>query len=230
MKRQSIWITLSLIMTIGLTFLLWKTQTSLLSPPKTLTITDTAVQKAQILDRHGLPLTITYQNNWNIHDQVPLHAIPEQLQNVFIIAEDKRFFEHPGLDWQARIHAMLQNILALRIVRGASTITEQSVRMIHVRPRIFWSRWLEGFEAARFEAQFSKADILEFYLNQVPYASRRRGVVQAARYYFARSLDTLNLKEMMALAVLVRAPSRLDLWQSTTAIEPSIQRLAQRLR
>jgi len=228
MKRPSIWITLSLIM--GLALLVWKTQTRLLPPPETLMITETRVQKAQLLDRHGLPLTITYQNNWNIHDQVPLHDIPEQLQDVFIIAEDKRFFEHPGLDWQARIHAMLQNILALRIVRGASTITEQSVRMIHVRPRTFWSRWLEGFEAARFEAQFSKADILEFYLNQVPYASRRRGVVQAARYYFARSLDTLNLKEMMALAVLVRAPSRLDLWQSTTAIEPSIQRLAQRLR
>jgi hypothetical protein len=63
-------------------------------------------------------------------------------------------------------------------VRGASSITEQVVRMIHPRPRSAWSRWVAGFEAARLEKRFSKTQILEFYLNQVPYAERRRGVVQ----------------------------------------------------
>jgi penicillin-binding protein 1C len=78
----------------------------------------------------------------------------------------------------------------------------------------------------RLEKRVSKADILEFYLNQVPYASQRRGILQAARYYFDRDLDTLSLKEMMALAVLIRAPSRLDLRKGVIKIEAPIARLA----
>jgi penicillin-binding protein 1C len=75
--------------------------------------------------------------------------------------------------------------------RGVSSITEQVVRVLHPRPRTFWTKWLEGFEAMLLEQQRSKADILEFYLNQVPFAANRRGVVQAARFYFGRSLKNL---------------------------------------
>ncbi|HEC85829.1 MAG: penicillin-binding protein 1C [Candidatus Parabeggiatoa sp. nov. 2] len=226
--RKFIWTTL-LILLLASSVLFWKTATSLAPPPDTLSVADSSVRKVQVLDRHATPLTITYQNDWNIHDYVPLHEIPEILQQIFILAEDKRFYEHNGPDWRARWHAMFQNIMALRVVRGASTMSEQTVRILHPRPRTFWSRWLEGFEATRLEERFSKADILEFYLNQVPYVSQRRGVMQAARHYFDRDLDTLNLKEMMALAVLVRAPSRLDLRKGTTEIEAPITRLADRL-
>ena len=208
--------------------LIWKTVTDLTTLPK-LDRYNTVVQKVQVLDRHTTPLSITYQNEWNIHDFVPLHEIPDFLQQVFILAEDKRFYEHHGADWQARWHALWQNLLALRLVRGASTISEQTVRILHPRSRTFWSRWLEGFEATRLEADFSKADILEFYLNQVPYASQRRGVQQAAHYYFDRDLETLNFKEMIALAVLVRSPSRLDLRRGTKNIEGPINRLVVRL-
>jgi penicillin-binding protein 1C len=227
--RGFLWISLVLFLLSG-GFLFWKTMMDLAPPPNTLSVASSAkVRKVQILDRQAAPLTVTYQNDWNIHDYVPLHEIPELLQTIFIFAEDKRFFEHHGPDWQARWHAIWQNIMYLDIVRGASTITEQCVRILHPRPRTFWSRWLEGFEATRLEQRFSKADILEFYLNQVPYASQRRGVVQAARYYFDRDLDTLNLKEMMALAVLVRAPGRLDLWQGRQEIAQPIDFLARRL-
>lgn len=209
--------------------LAWLTTSEFMPFPHDLSLSHSKIRKAQVLDRNDTPLTITYQNQWNIHDYVPLHVIPEMLQRVFITAEDKRFYEHQGPDWAARWHAMFQNIKSLRVVRGASTITEQSVRILHPRPRTFWSRWVEGFEAQQLEAQFSKADILEFYLNQVPYAHQRRGVVQAARHYFDRDLDTLNLKEMMALAVLVRAPSRLDLKRGTKAIEKPIAYLAKKM-
>jgi len=209
--------------------LVLKTLNDLAPPPETLSVADTTVHKLQVLDRNAIPLTITYQNDWNIHDYVPLHEIPELLQHIFILAEDKRFYEHNGPDWRARWHAIFQNLKALEIVRGASTMSEQTVRILHPRPRIFWSRWLEGFEATRLEKNFSKADILEFYLNQVPYVSQRRGVVQAARHYFDRDLETLNIKEMMALSVLVRAPSRLDLHKGLTEIEAPIARLADRL-
>lgn len=206
-----------------------KTLIDLAPIPKTLSVADTSVRKHQVLDRNDNPLTITYQNDWNLHDVRPLHQIPELLQKTFVLSEDKRFYEHIGPDWRARLHAVWQDLRARRIVRGASTITEQVVRMIYPRPRTFWSRWVEGFDAIRLQWYYSKADLLEFYLNQVPYANQRRGVVQAARYYFDRDLETLNIKEMMALAILVRSPSRLDLKRGTESVERSIPRLAQQL-
>jgi penicillin-binding protein 1C len=197
--------------------------------PKTLEPWKAGTRRAQILDRHGLPLTRTFDNRWNIHDSVPFHAVPELLRGAFVAAEDQRFFEHKGLDWQARFHALVQHLRARRAVRGASTITEQVVRMLHERSRTVWSRWLEGFEAQRLERRFSKGEILEFYMNQVPYARRRRGVVQAARDYFDRDLETLSEAEQLALVVLVRSPSRFDLKRSQEAVLSRLERLAVRM-
>lgn len=205
------------------------TAATLQPPPEELPPRSGAVQQPQLTDRHGIPLSFTYLNDWNVHNRVALHAIPDLLQVAFVESEDQRFYHHHGVDWLARSHALAQNLLALRAVRGASTITEQVVRILHPRQRTLWSRWLEGFEAARLEGRFSKAKILEFYLNQVPYARHRRGVAQAARDYFDRDLDTLSTKEMLALAVLVRSPSRLDLIRSTELIRQPLERLGERL-
>ncbi|OQY44537.1 MAG: penicillin-binding protein 1C, partial [Desulfobacteraceae bacterium 4572_87] len=142
---------------------------------------------------------------------------------------DQRFYQHPGVDWPARFMALFQNIKSFRAVRGASTITEQVVRMWRPRPRTLWSRWLEGFEATRLEKIFSKEQILECYLNQVPYAAQRRGVVQAARYYFDRDLDTLSHKEVLALAVMVRAPGRMNPHKTPESLEKPIIHLARRM-
>jgi penicillin-binding protein 1C len=102
--------------------------------------------------------------------------------------------------------------------------------MIHPRPRNPWSRWVEGFEAARLEARFSKRQILEFYLNQVPYTERRRGVVQAARFYFNRGLDTLSPGEQLTLAVLVRSPAGMDLRRHAPRARRALGQLADRLQ
>ena len=180
----------------------------------------------QVLARRGESLNATFTNEWNLHDAVPLHEIPPFLRTAFVTAEDKRFFEHHGADWSARLSAVWTNVKSGRAVRGASTISEQVVGMLHPRPRSVWSRWLEGFEASELERRFTKNEILEFYLNQVPYASNRRGVRQAASYYFARDLATLSQKEMLALAVLVRAPTRFDLRRDSAASAGAIERLA----
>lgn len=190
------------------------------------------MHRVQVLDRHGSPLSITYQNRWNLHDVRALHEIPEFLQQAFLVAEDRRFQQHGGVDWQARFSAVWTNLRHGRAVRGASTLSEQVVRMLHPRPRTLWSRWLEGWEAGELETSLSKPDILEFYLNQVPFARNWRGVEQAARGYFNRELDTLSRKEMLALAVLVRAPSALDPWKGkgTPRLEAAIARLAEEMR
>lgn len=184
----------------------------------------------RLTDRFGQPLAVTYQTAWNLNDQVPLHQIPPLLQQAFVLSEDKRFYTHTGVDWHARGSALWQNIRAGGTVRGASTVTEQVVRMLYPRPRSLWSKWVEGFDARALEKKKSKPAILEFYLNQVPYAANRRGIAQAARYYFNRDLETLTPKEMLGLAVLVRAPSGYDLYKDKTRLDAAIARLANRLQ
>ena len=170
-----------------------------------------------LLDRQGHPLT-EETGTWNVQNQVSLYRVPRRLKEAVLLAEDRRFFDHRGVDWIARAHGLWQGASAGRNVRGASTITEQVVRMLDPRPRSLWSKWLEGFDARRLEARYTKSDILEFYLNQVPYASNRRGVAEAARFYFDRDLDTLDTREMIALAILPRAPSGLDPYRGGTKV------------
>jgi len=190
--------------------------------------TERAVRR-QILDRDGRPLTTTFTTDWNVYDRIALHDVPAFLREAFVTAEDRRFYSHRGVDWRARLAAVATNLRHGGAVRGASTISEQVVRMIHPRPRTLFNRWLEGWEARALERAFGKHEILEFYLNQVPYASNRRGVRQAAMHYFARDLGTLSRKEMLALAVLVRAPSRLDPRRAPGAADAAIGRLADAL-
>ncbi|MFZ0943620.1 MAG: transglycosylase domain-containing protein [Syntrophobacteraceae bacterium] len=216
---------------IGIMFALFglKTARDLQPVPATLLFGDSGVRKPQLVDRIGNPLSISYQNRWSVQT-VPLREIPALLENAFIESEDRRFPSHNGVDWRARVHALAQNLRAMKGIRGASTITEQVVRMLHPRPRTVWSRWLEGIEAARLEKRFSKSEILEFYLNQVPYGHQRRGVVEAARFYFDRDPATLNVKESLALAILVRAPSGLDPRRGRRSIERRLSKLAAHMR
>ena len=210
MKKSHKMLTCFCLMAVFALVFAWKTSRDLLPLPESLALCEEEIRKPQLLDRHGVPLSVTYQNRWSIQ-AVAFHEIPVLLQQAFIESEDRRFYTHGGVDWPARVHALAQNLRAMRGVRGASTITEQVVRMLHPRPRTVWSRWLEGIEASRLEKRFAKNEIFEFYLNQVPYGHQRRGVVEAAQFYFDRDLGTLNPKESLALAVLVRAPSGLDL-------------------
>jgi penicillin-binding protein 1C len=186
--------------------------------------------KSQVLARDGTPLSYTLENSWNATDVVPLDRIPALLQTAFVVSEDQHFYEHHGVDWPARFAAAFLDIRAGSALRGASSITEQVVRMVHPRPRNLWSRWVEGFEAGRLEARQSKAQILSFYLNQVPYADRRRGVAQAARLYFNRGLDTLSAGEQLSLAVLVRSPVRMDLRRNAPRAHWAAEQLADRMR
>ncbi|MBN8537971.1 MAG: transglycosylase domain-containing protein [Deltaproteobacteria bacterium] len=189
----------------------------------------TTGQRAAILDRWKQPLRVSYAHDWNIHEQVRLSEVPQVLRDAIVTQEDQRFFQHHGIDWLARAKAIVSNLLAGKNVRGASTITEQVVRIIHPRPRTLVSKWLEGWEALWLEARHSKDEIFEFYLNQVPYSQQRRGILQAARLYFNRSLSTLNEKEILSLAVLIKSPVRLDLRNSEKRINPMIEALAVRM-
>lgn len=185
--------------------------------------------RTEVLDAAGTPLTRHYLQRWNTVDRLPLTQVPTLLKTAIVSAEDRRYWQHGGIDWRARLAAVWQAARAGRAVRGASTISEQVVRLLHPRPRTIWARWVEGFEAMRLEARFSKPVILEFYLDQVPYGAHRRGVRQAARHYFGREPATLSEPEMLALAVMPRAPSRLDPVHDAGRLRGPMQRLARRM-
>lgn len=205
------------------------TELALQPLPESLRLLEQSSENTLYFDRNGIALNTTYQNRWNTTDTVALHDVPTFLQQAFLSAEDQRFYRHKGGDWLARMQALKQNILADRVVRGASTISEQVVKMLHPRPRTLWSRWCEGVAAARLEQKFGKSEIFEFYLNQVPYRAQRRGIVQAARYYFNRDLSTLNQQEMLALAVMVRAPQWLNPHGDTRRLHNAVAVLHQRM-
>ena len=193
---------------------------------ETLEVSFNPLDKVQYLDRNGVELSRTYKTKWNVSNQVDLNSVPTLLLNGLIFVEDQRFYKHHGIDWLARFKALWQSIKAGRIVRGGSTITEQVIKIIEDRPRTFWNKWLEGFEAYRVENKFSKTEILNFYLNQVPYARNIRGIKNASRYYFNRDLSVLTPRETLAIITLIRSPSRLDPKKSLKQIENVIDRTA----
>ncbi len=229
-KKRKKYLAVSCITLVFTICVLWyQTVSNMRMIPEQLSDVTEILKKPQLTDRNGDALTVTYQNRWNTSIYLADHEIPDKLKQIIILSEDKRFYEHSGVDWYARFHALWQNIIAGETIRGASTISEQVVRMIHVRPRTIWSRWIEGFEAAELEKKNNKSEILEFYLNQVPYASNRRGIGQASIFYFNRAVDTLNLKEILALTVLVRAPSYYDLYRNPGNIDAALNRFAMNL-
>jgi penicillin-binding protein 1C len=180
---------------------LWMRLPDSLVPPVT------SETREELSDRNGVPLSLTKTNRWNVYDQVPLSKMPPRLVEAALMAEDRRFFAHRGTDWLAAVKALQQNFVAGRVVRGGSTITHQVVRMLHPRARTVWSRILEVLDAHRLESRFSKLEILEFYLNQVPLAGNTRGVANAAKTLFGRSLDTLTIDESISLVLSIRNPS-----------------------
>jgi len=184
----------------------------------------------EFLDTQGHNLNETFRNKFNRSTIVTLSELPKTLVEGFIISEDQHFFRHWGVDWRARAKAIFDFARLGRAIRGASSITEQVVRIIHPRPRTLWTRWIEGWDAARFESKFNKQELLSFYVNQVPYGAQRRGVVEAARYYFGRDPRTLNLREQLALVVLVRAPERLSPKRNRTGLNRRIDQLALRMK
>lgn len=185
--------------------------------------------RIRLQDRYGTTLSLSRETSLNTSDSAELDTIPLLLRQAILMAEDQRFFRHRGTDWRAVAHALFQNFKARKNIRGASSITEQVVRILHPRPRTLRSRILESVEAHLLEKKVSKADILTFYLNQVPYPDRSRGVVQAARDLFDRDLSTLSANEILTLAVLPRAPQGLHPERHPQRLEIRVQALALRM-
>ncbi|WP_440910329.1 penicillin-binding protein 1A [Candidatus Pelagibacter sp.] len=143
---------------------------------------------------------------------VPYNAIPKNVINSFLSAEDKNFFSHPGVDAKGVLRAVINNIsniMASKRLEGASTITQQVAKNFLLTNEVSLNRKIkEAILAFRIERALSKERILELYLNQIYLGSGAYGVAAASLEYFDKSIRDLNYSEAALLAALPKAPSK----------------------
>ncbi len=139
---------------------------------------------------------------------VELREVPKQLVQALISTEDKNFYKHPGYDIIGLGRSIVANVLAGRVVQGASTLTQQLSRILFLSNEKTLTRKFKELQvAAQIEKTISKDKILEMYLNNVYLGSGAYGVKGAAKIYFNKSLNELTLPEMALIAGLPQAPS-----------------------
>ena len=139
---------------------------------------------------------------------VPQDEIPEVLFNAVIAIEDRRFYEHDGLDWWGIMRAIVSNVRERDFVEGGSSITQQLAKNLYLSPDRTWQRKVsEILLARRIEQLLDKEEILAYYLNRVYFGSQAYGIGAAARIYFNKPASQLTLPEAALLAGLLQAPS-----------------------
>ena len=143
---------------------------------------------------------------------VPYSAIPKNVINAFLSAEDKNFFYHPGIDAKGVLRAIfnnIKNVITSKRLEGASTITQQVAKNFLLTNEVSLNRKLkEAILAFRIERALTKERILELYLNQIYLGSGAYGVAAASLEYFDKSIKELNYAEAALLAALPKAPSK----------------------
>ena len=139
---------------------------------------------------------------------VAWEEVPPLLVDAFLAAEDDRFFEHPGVDWQGLVRAAASNVTAGGVREGGGTITMQLARnTVLTSERTLRRKLKEVFLALRLEREFSKQEILTLYLNRIFLGQRAYGVGAAAQVYFEKRPAELTLAEAALIAGLPRSPS-----------------------
>jgi len=141
---------------------------------------------------------------------LPLKEIPAYVPKAFVAIEDRRFYEHYGVDPFGIGRAFVANVLHRTVAQGGSTITQQLAKNLFLTQERTISRKLQEILLALWlERKFSKAQILEMYLNRVYFGAGAYGIEQASQRYFGKSARQITLAEAALLAGLVKSPSRL---------------------
>lgn len=167
------------------------------------------IQSIALLDRNSIPLRETRVAERFSHE-LPLAEVPRHVIDAVLAAEDKRFYTHHGIDWLATSRAAFAGLTHGRIVSGASTITQQLVKISQRRPRTFRAKVIESITAVRLEQSWSKEQILGAYLNRLDFGNLNLGLAAAADYYFGKPVSDLSDAEAAFLAGLPRNPRKLN--------------------
>ena len=143
---------------------------------------------------------------------MPIDEIPRYVKDAFIVTEDKKFYEHNGIDAGGIVRAVWVQIKNNgEISQGASTITQQLARGVYLTTERTYERKIkEIFIALELEKKFSKDQILEFYLNTIYFSSGYYGIEAAAKGYFSTSCKDLSLSQLCFLCAIPNSPTRYD--------------------
>lgn len=141
---------------------------------------------------------------------VDYENISKNIIYAVVAKEDQRFWEHKGVDWRRTVFALIQDALKLdRAGEGGSTITQQLIKNVTNDKERSWERKLrEIFRALSLEERYTKEDILEFYLNQIPFGRMVYGIEAAAQTYFGKSAADVDIAEAAILAGIIKSPDK----------------------
>ena len=160
--------------------------------------------------------------------------IPEILRNAIIVTEDRRFFEHNGLDPRGIVRAFYRNVSDNQISQGGSTITQQFVKNVFLsNEKTFGRKFSEAFLALALEKNLSKEDIFALYCNEIYFGQHGaigiHGVEQASRSYFGKKIENLNLAEAATLAAMIKSPYKFSPNRNTEAAKERRNLVIQKL-
>jgi penicillin-binding protein 1C len=159
---------------------------------------------------------LTKDQKWRMKTE--LNEISPLLRKTIVAKEDKYFYYHPGINFFSIGRAAFMNLFRMRRTSGASTITMQVARALHPRKRNLISKSIEMFRAFQLELKYSKNEILQMYLNLVPYGGNIEGVKSASLLYFKKNPDHLSLAEITALSIIPNRPSSLVIGKTNDII------------
>ncbi|MBB3113513.1 penicillin-binding protein 2A [Paenibacillus phyllosphaerae] len=178
-----------------------------------------AAQDVSVLDEPLPEATIIYDRYGQVASRISLNKVepveyevlPEHLIQAVVAVEDKRFFEHKGMDLRSISRAFFKNMTAGDTVEGGSTITQQLAKNVFLEHERTWQRkWNEMLLAQKIESHFEKEQILELYLNVIYFGDGAWGIKRAADVYFDKQVQELTVAESALLAGLIKAPSALN--------------------
>ncbi|HUR66031.1 MAG TPA: penicillin-binding protein 1C, partial [Chitinophagaceae bacterium] len=150
---------------------------------------------------------LSSDQKWRMRTE--LGEISRLLQKTIVAKEDRHFYSHPGVNPFAVVRAAFSNLFHMRRISGASTITMQVAKMLEPGKRNIWSKTREIFRALQLELKYSKKEILQMYLNLVPYGGNIEGVKAASLLYFKKNPDHLSLAEITALSIIPNKPGKM---------------------
>jgi len=165
------------------------------------------IQSTKIYDREGKNLL------YEIHGEekrtvIPFNEIPQTVKEATVVAEDAEFYSHSGINIRGIVRAIWADIKGGTLVEGGSSITQQLIKNAYLSPERTLSRKIkELILSIALERRYSKDEILNFYLNQIPYGSNSYGIEAAAQTYFNKPAKELNLAEIVYLVAMPKAPS-----------------------
>ncbi|MFN2592577.1 MAG: transglycosylase domain-containing protein [Candidatus Dormibacteria bacterium] len=169
-------------------------------------------QDTHVYARDGTTLIATFHDDAFRHEHVPLNSVAMVARRATIDVEDRHFYEHASWDFPRIVKAGFDNVTHSGPVQGASTITEQlaKVSFLASADRNIDRKIRQLILGNQIEANFTKDQILEMYLNRIPYGNHAIGIQSASRLYFQKSAADLNLAEATMLAGLPESPSNFN--------------------